>query len=102
LPAKVPTRGEVKRVTPPSGIPAPRSGSAPARALPPGVTHGEDTRLIRLPRGFNRRRPKAPASGRGQSSAGSVTLILVLLLVMVVLGFVFLASLIDTIASVFD
>ena len=37
-----------------------------------------------------------------KSSAGSVTLIMVLLLVMVVLGIVFLASLIDTIAAVFD
>jgi len=99
-PATVPTRGEVTRVPPP-GIPAQRVPGT-TRQLPPAITRGEDTRRIRLPRGFMRRGPEVPDDLKGPSSAGSVTLIMVLLLVMVVIGFVALASLIDTIASVFD
>jgi hypothetical protein len=101
---QVPTRGAVTRVsTPPAGIPAPRgAGSVPARALPPATRRGERSRKIRLPRGLVRTRPKVPRGIQVKSSAGSVTLIMVLLLVMVVLGIVFLASLIDTIAAVFD
>jgi hypothetical protein len=49
-----------------------------------------------------RRRIQLPPGTKVQSSAGSVTLILVLLGVMVVLGIVFLASFIGTIASLFD
>lgn len=97
-PGAVPTRGAVTRVT----IPTPRTGSSPARAVPSVIVSGERTRRIRLPRGFNRDKPKLPPAIKGQSSTWSVTLIMVLLLVMVVLGIVFLASLIDTIASVFD
>jgi hypothetical protein len=100
-PGAVPTRGAVTRVTPPA-IPAQRGAGGTARALPPATTRGEDTRRIRLPRGFMRQRPEVPAGAKGPSSAGSVTLIMVLLLVMVVLGIVALASLVDTIASVFD
>jgi hypothetical protein len=96
----VPTRGAVTRVNP--RIPAPRGGSGTARALPPVVVSGERTRRIRLPRGFARDKPKLPPAVRSNSSTWSVTLIMVLLLVMVVLGIVFLASLIDTIAAVFD
>lgn len=84
----VPTRGPVTRVpTPPRGIPAPR-------------TPGERSRKVRLPR----RGPKLPprVKGEGPSSAGSVTLIMALLLVMVVLGIVFLASFIDSVASLLD
>lgn len=95
----VPTRGSVTRVNP--TIPAQRGAPASARALPPVVT-GERTRRIRLPRGFNRDKPKLPPAVKGKSSVGSVTLIMVLLVVMGVLGIVFLASLIDTIAAVFD
>jgi|1186.fasta_scaffold115513_2 hypothetical protein len=93
----VPTRGAVKRVNP--TIPAPRSASA--RALPP-VKTGERTRRIRLPRGFARDKPKLPPAVKGSSSVWSVTLIMALLLVMGVLGIVFLASFIDTVAAVFD
>lgn len=100
-PGTVPTRGAVTRVTPPA-IPAQRGAGGTARALPPAITRGEDTRRIRLPRGFMRQRPEVSAGAKGPSSAGSVTLIMVLLLVMVVLGIVALASLVDTIASVFD
>jgi hypothetical protein len=99
-PAKVPTRGAVTRV-PPTGVPTQRRPGT-IGSLPPAITRGEDTRRIRLPAGFSRRGPDVPGNARGSSSAGSVTLIMVLLLVMVVLGFVALASLIDTIASVFD
>jgi hypothetical protein len=99
-PANVPTRGAVTRVPPPE-IPSQRVPGT-TRQLPPAITRGEDTRRIRLPRGFMRRGPEVPDDAKGPSSAGSVTLIMVLLLVMVVLGFVALASLIDTIASVFD
>jgi hypothetical protein len=101
---RVPTRGAVTRVsTPPAGIPAPRgAGTVPARALPPATAPGERSRKIRLPRGLVRKGPKVPRRIQVKSSAGSVTLIMVLLLVMVVLGIVFLASLIDTIAAVFD
>jgi len=99
-PAKVPTRGAVTRV-PPAVIPSQRRPGM-ARSLPPAITRGEDTRRIRVPRAFLRRGPEVPDNVKGRSSAGSVTLIMVLLLVMVVLGFVALASLIDTIASVFD
>ncbi|HEY7595652.1 MAG TPA: hypothetical protein VH969_21040 [Actinophytocola sp.] len=98
--AKAPTRGPVTRVTPPSGIPSPRGASTPDR-VPPPVKRGEDTRAIRLPGGFMRRRPKVPAA-IGSSSLGSVTVIIGLLLVMAVLGIVFLASFIDTVAAVFD
>jgi len=100
-PGTVPTRGAVTRVTPPA-IPSQRGAGGTARALPPAITRGEDTRRIRLPRGFMRQRPEVPAGAKGPSSAGSVTLIMVLLLVMVVLGIVALASFVDTIASVFD
>jgi hypothetical protein len=93
----VPTRGAVTRINP--TIPAPRGGSA--RPLPPVVT-GERTRRIRLPRGFARDKPKLPPAVKGNSSAWSMTLIMMLLLVMGVLGIVFLASFIDTIAAVFD
>jgi hypothetical protein len=91
--------------TPPAGIPAPRrAGTIPARAraLPPAASPGEKSRRIRLPRGFMRRRTQLPRGTKVQSSAGSLTLIMVLLGVMVVLGIVFLASFIDTIAALFD
>jgi hypothetical protein len=84
----VPTRGPVTRVpTPPRGIPAPR--------MP-----GEKTRKVTLAR----RKPKLPprVKGKEHSSAGSVTLIMVLLVVMAVLGIVFLASFIGSVASLFD
>ena len=99
LPAKVPMRGGVTRVTSPA-IPAQRT--AAPRLLPTVITSGERSRRIRLPGGLMRRRPKPPPGSPYQSSAGSVTLIMVLLLVMVVLGIVVLASFIGTIASVFD
>jgi hypothetical protein len=98
----VPTRGAVKRVTP--AIPAPRSRpGGTARALPPVTAAGERTRRIRLPRGLVRDKPKLPPTKvKGTSSVWSVTLIVVLLIVMGVLGIVFLASFIDTVAAVFD
>ncbi|HEV7649360.1 MAG TPA: hypothetical protein VGP26_14495 [Actinophytocola sp.] len=96
----VPTRGGVTRVN--TTIPAPRGRPGTARALPPAIVSGERTRRIRLPRGFVSNKPKLPPAVKGQSSAWSVTLIMVLLIVMGVLGIVFLASLIDTIAAVFD
>ncbi|MGH3762228.1 hypothetical protein, partial [Actinophytocola sp.] len=86
---------------PASDIPAPRRAGSTARALPSAITSGEQSRRIRLPRGFTRDQP-APSKTQGQSSAGRVTLILALLLVMVVLGIVVLAGFIDTISSVFD
>ncbi|MGH3877254.1 MAG: hypothetical protein ACRDSK_09495 [Actinophytocola sp.] len=98
LPARVPTRGGVTRVTPPT-IPAQRAVPSP-RTLNV-ITSGERSRRIRLPAGLMRRGPKPPPGSPNHSSTGSVTLIMVLLLVMVVLGIVVLASFIDTIASVF-
>jgi len=97
---RVPVRGAVTRINP--TIPAPRGRSGTARALPPVVVSGERTRRIRLPRGLTRDKPKLPPTVKGNSSVWSVTLIMVLLIVMGVLGIVFLASFIDTIAAVFD
>ena len=101
---QAPTRGGVTRVpTAPGGIPAQRgAGLSQARELPRAITSGERTRKIRLPSGFMRQGPKLPPRVRGQSSAGSVTLIMLLLFVMAVLGIVFLASFIDSLASMFD
>lgn len=100
---QTPTRGGVTRVpTAPRGIPAQRGGASQARELPSAITSGERTRKIRLPSGFMRQGPKLPPRVRGQSSAGSVTLIMLLLFVMAVLGIVFLASFIDSVASMFD
>ncbi len=99
VPGQVPRRGAVTRISPPPAIPSPREA---ARPLPARGRRGERSRRIRLPRGFVRRKPPVSPEVKAPSSAGSVTLIMLLLFVMIVLGIVFLASLIDTIASVFD
>jgi hypothetical protein len=84
-PARPPRPPATRLPTPPTGIPAPRMPR---------------DRKIKLPS----RGPKLPPTvkGREHSSAGSVTLIIALLVVMGVLAIVFLASFVDSIASLFD
>jgi hypothetical protein len=91
--------------TPPIGIPAQKKPdpAVPVKVIPPRP--GERPRRLPLgwPRIRRRQAPPRPASAIGRkSSAPSVAAIVLLLLVIAVIAIVFLASLIDTFASIFS
>lgn len=99
-PADPPPAAADPTPTPPFGVPAQRK----ARRVSPGAADGSTRKLpLGWPRLHRREPPPRPASAVGRkSSAPSVAAIFLLLVVIGVIAIVLLASLIDTLASIFS